>query len=169
MKSTWALSILIVFFGCKTAGSGAESFSDYASYQEDINASLPQYEDFRSMKSVSEDFLLLESGQAVDDQLVIFTKRLREKNQGELYFSGYTILVFSGIDRNQAFNIRDEIALNFPDLPTEMQYQEPRYLIKVGRYGYKFEAQKNFSMIKAQFPTSRIIQDRFLRKETTVK
>ena len=46
-----------------------------------------------------------------------------------------------------------------------MQYQEPRYLVKVGRYAYKFEAQKNFSLIKTQFPSARIIQDRFQRKE----
>lgn len=168
MKSTWFFWVFIVFVGCKTAGSGAGSPSDYESYQEDLNASLPQYDDFRVIKSASQDFFSLESGQAVDDQLGVLTERLREKNK-EAYFSGYTILVFSGIDRDEAFNVRDEVALNFPDLSTEMQYQEPRYLIKVGRYGYKFEAQKNFSLINAKFPTARIIQDRFLLKETTDK
>jgi hypothetical protein len=101
----------------------------------------------------------------VDSNLDEVQKKLTEKNQSEPYFNGYTVLVYSGIDRNQAFRTRDEIASAFPEITPEMQYQEPRYLVKIGRYAYKFEAQKNFSRIKTLFPTARILQDRFQRKE----
>lgn len=169
MKSLWVIGFLIVFVGCKTAGSGTGASSVYSSYQEDLSSSLPQYADFRTIESVVEELAPLESGQAVDDKLASLNAQLVQKNKAELYFSGYTILVFSGIDRDKAFNTRDEILLYYPSLPTEMQYQEPRYLVKVGRYGYKFEAQKNFSLIKSQFSTARIIQDRFLRNENLNK
>jgi hypothetical protein len=37
--------------------------------------------------------------------------------------------------------------------------------VKVGKYAHKIEAQKSFSAVKTQFPTARIIQDRFQREE----
>lgn len=162
MRSFWILGILLILFGCKTASGGN---SAYASYQEDLTSSLPQYPDFRKIESQTSELASIESATAVDDELEIVQQRLIEKNKSEIYFSGYTVLVYSGIDRNMAFNTRDEMFQYFPDLAADMQYQEPRYLVKVGRYAYKFEAQKNFSLIKTQFPSARIIQDRFQRKE----
>lgn len=162
MRSFWILGILLILFGCKTASGGN---SAYTSYQEDLTSSLPQYPDFRKIESQTSELASIESATAVDDELEIVQQRLIEKNKSEIYFSGYTVLVYSGIDRNMAFNTRDEMFQYFPDLAADMQYQEPRYLVKVGRYAYKFEAQKNFSLIKTQFPSARIIQDRFQRKE----
>lgn len=162
MRSFWILGILLILFGCKTASGGN---SAYTSYQEDLTSSLPQYPDFRKIESQTSELASIESATVVDDELEIVQQRLIEKNKSEIYFSGYTVLVYSGIDRNKAFNTRDEMFQYFPDLAADMQYQEPRYLVKVGRYAYKFEAQKNFSLIKTQFPSARIIQDRFQRKE----
>ena len=165
MRSFWIFGILLVLFGCKTLGIKKATSPSYDSYQEDLTSSLPQYPDFRKIESQPSELPGIVSATAVDDELEIVQQRLIEKNKSEIYFSGYTVLVYSGIDRNKAFNTRDEMFQNFPELAAEMQYQEPRYLVKVGQYAYKFEAQKNFSLIKTQFPTARIIQDRFQRKE----
>lgn len=165
MRSFWILGILLVLFGCKTLSIKKGENSSYDSYQEDLASSLPQYPDFRKFESQTSELTGIVSATAVDDELEIVQQRLIEKNKSEIYFSGYTVLVYSGIDRNKAFNTRDEMFQYFPELAAEMQYQEPRYLVKVGRYAYKFEAQKNFSLIKTQFPSARIIQDRFQRKE----
>lgn len=166
MRSFWVLGILFILFGCKTLGiKKTGENSSYDSYQEDLTPSLPHYPDFRNMESQTSIQPGIQSATAVDDELEIVQQRLIEKNKAEIYFSGYTVLVYSGIDRNKAFNTRDEMFQYFPDLAAEMQYQEPRYLVKVGRYAYKFEAQKNYSLIKTQFPSARIIQDRFQRKE----
>jgi hypothetical protein len=169
MRAMLVFGILVGLMGCKATGSGVGSNSAFATYQEDLSASLPLFPDFRAIETKTQESVPLKSAVAVDDELEDLAKRLREKNKAELYFSGYTILVYSGLDRGQAFSARDDMAAYYPDLPTEMQYQEPRYLVKVGRYGYKFEAQKNFSLIKSQFPSARIIQDRFQRKENTPK
>jgi len=166
MRSFWVLGIFFILFGCKTLGiKKSGETSSFDSYQEDLSSSLPQYADFRNIESKSSPQPSIQSATAVDDELEIVQQRLIEKNKSEVYFSGYTVLVYSGIDRNQAFRTRDELFQYYPDLEAEMQYQEPRYLVKVGRYAYKFEAQKNFSLVKSQFPSARIIQDRFQRKE----
>lgn len=166
MRSIWVLGIFFFLFGCKVLGIKKSSEnSSYDSYQEDLTPSLPQYADFRNIETQASDLSGNESATAVDDELEKVQQRLIEKNKSEVYFSGYTVLVYSGIDRNQAFRTRDELFQYFPELEAEMQYQEPRYLVKVGRYNYKFEAQKPYSLIKTQFPSARILQDRFQRKE----
>lgn len=166
MRSFWVLGVFLILFGCKALGiKRGDNTSSYDSYQEDISASLPQYPDFRQLQSQPSELSSVQSATAVDDELEMIQMSLIEKNKEEAYFSGYTVLVYSGIDRNKAFKTRDDLLQYFPDLEAEMQYQEPRYLVKVGRYGYKIEAQKNYSTIKTQFPSARIIQDRFQRKE----
>ena len=167
MKNFWILGMVLVVWGCKTnAGVTQLEAVDYSRYQEDLTTRLPDFPDYtQSLQQLNTS--LPASSESADEQL---EERMRigyEKAKGEPYFSGFTVLVYSGVDRNEAFKTRDNLALFFPEVKTEMQYQQPRYLVKVGRYGYKIEAQPVFYKLKTQFPTARIIQDRFLRKEYT--
>lgn len=166
MKKFWVFGILIILGSCKlirpSSGGAAPA---YSTYEEDLSGSLPVYPDFNPE---STDAVVATSSvrvQPVDGQLDEVQRKLTDKNKSEPYFNGYTVLVFSGIDRNQAFKTQDDLKLYFPDLTPEMQYRQPRYLVKLGKYTYKIEAQKAFSQIKGQFPSARIIQDRFQRKE----
>ncbi len=166
MGKIWVVAVLAVLLGCKSIRSSSDSESmAFAAYQEDLSGSLPEYPDFTAGSEEQASAMLGSSAQAVDGQLDEVQRRFTEKNKSEPYFSGYTVLVFSGIDRDQAFKTQDDLRLYFPGLTPEMQYQQPRYLVKIGKYAYKIEAQKAFSQIKGQFPTARIIQDRFQRKE----
>lgn len=168
MRPFWVLGLVFILIGCKALGIKKGANSSYDSYQEDLTPSLPQYPDFRNIESQPSTMLSTVPVNAVDDELEILQQKLIDKNKSEVYFNGFTVLVYSGIDRNQAFKTRDDLVQYFPELEAEMQYQEPRYLVKVGRYNYKIEAQKNYSTIKTQFPSARILQDRFQRKEYVI-
>ena len=158
--------MLVFISSCKIIRSSSDgNASAFASYQEDLSSSLPQYPDFRAAAEDVSSNNSNTSIQSVDAQLDEVQRRFADKNKAEAYYNGYTVLVFSGIDRNQAFKAQDDMRIYFPDFKVEMQYQQPRYLVKTGQYTYKIEAQKAFSQIKSQFPSARIIQDRFQRKE----
>lgn len=165
MKIFWVIGVVGLICGCKTSGGvsvgGQPSLSNY---QEDLSGSLPDFPDFRQVikEPVQE---VISSTQAVDGQLVDLSQKIHDKNKSEPFFSGFTVLIYSGIDRNTAFKTRDELSTYFPDMAPDMQYQQPRYLVKVGQYAYKMEAQRVFSRVKTVFPTARIMQDRFPRKE----
>lgn len=157
--------MVLVFASCKTSKMTDDSGNTYQNYQEDIQlSSLPQFPDYTHQINESSQANLTGSDNTVDKELNQVKTRLIEKNKSEPYYSGYTILVYSGVDRDRAFKIQSDLNQYFPELNAEMQYQQPRYLVKVGKYNYKFESQKNFSLIKSQFPTARIIQDRFQRE-----
>jgi hypothetical protein len=165
MKNFWILGIAIVVFGCKTSTAlpqvGASNFSGY---QEDLTGRLPDFPDYsQALKALKTS--LPASSQSVDAQLGERMRNGYEKTKGEPYFSGFTLLVYSGVDRNEAFRTKETLSSSFPALNPEIQYQQPRYLVKVGSYGFKIEAQPAYYQLKTQFPAARIIQDRFLRKE----
>ncbi|MCE7055331.1 hypothetical protein LZF95_11645 [Algoriphagus sp. AGSA1] len=166
MRIFWVLGFLLLFAGCKSTGKTSASASNYARYQENLEPSLPEYPDYRAqMNSKPSLGEYPESTEAIDGQLDQIQESLLSKNKSEPYFSGYSVLVYSGIDRTKAFKTRDDLVANFPDLVPEMQYQQPRYLVKVGKFAHKIEAQKSFAQVKTEFPTARIIQDRFQREE----
>lgn len=167
MKNFWIVGLVVWTWGC--ASSAALPTVDpisYEGYQEDLSSALPDFPDYKeALQKVTP--AVPSSSQTVDRSLARLMQKGYEKAKGEPYFSGFTVLVYSGVDRNEAFKNRDDLALAFPELSPEIQYEQPRYLVKVGQYGYKIEAQRAFSILKAQFPMARIIQDRFLRKEYT--
>lgn len=166
MRKIWAIGLILLVSSCKIFKPASDGDANtYSTYQEDLSGSLPQYPDFRSVSEENTVNNSSSSVQSVDAQLGEVQRKFAEKNKSEPYLNGYTVLVFSGIDRDRAFKTQDDLQLYYPDLTSEMQYQQPRYLVKLGQYTYKIEAQKVFSLIKEQFPSARIIQDRFQRKE----
>lgn len=165
MRIFWILGLVLLVASCKSARSTSSSASNYANYQEDLNSSLPVYPDYRAQMSAGSTSEPTTSAEAIDGKLAQVQESLISKNKSEPYFSGFSVLVYSGVDRNKAFKTRDDLAVSFPDLTPEMQYQQPRYLVKVGKYIHKIEAQKSFAELKTEFPSARIIQDRFQREE----
>ena len=168
MKNFWIFGIVLLFWSCKTSiGLPQAVVVDYSRYQEDLSVNLPDFPDYKlALQEVTP--ALPSSSQEVDVELAQRMLRNFEKAKTEPYYSGFSVLVYSGVDRNEAFKTKDALSLLFPELSPEMQYQQPRYLVKVGSYGFKIEAQPTYYRLKTQFPASRIIQDRFLRKEYTI-
>jgi hypothetical protein len=156
--------ILIVFLGsCNLFKKGTARTDAYASYREDLS-SAPRvtFEDIEDqMETEDYDF---ESGElAVDEGLSNALRYLENNNKQERYYSGYTVLVYSGVDRDEAFQARNNLYSQFPDIELDLQYQQPRYLVKIGKYINRIEAQEYFHKVKDLFPSARIIQDRFQR------
>ena len=165
MKKLWIISFSILFWGCKsTSLISVEGDSTFTNYQENLSNSLPEFPDFIHSENIAVQENI-SSSLSVDNELAGLRNKIYEKNKSELFFSGFTVLIYSGIDSTEAFKVRDDLGLHFPDYAPDMQYKQPRYLVKVGQYAYKVEAQRVFSEVKSIFPSVRIIQDRFQRKE----
>lgn len=143
--------------------SGAKA-DEFAGYSEDISGERITFPDLSEQaKKVNEEAPKPGEG-AVDEDLEYALRTFKDKNKSERYWNGFTVLVYSGVDRDQAFKTRDELHEKFPDIKPEMQYQQPRYLVKVGKFINRVEAQPDYHTLKEKFPTVRIIQDRFQRE-----
>ncbi|MCS5490959.1 hypothetical protein [Algoriphagus limi] len=168
MRKSWIFGIVILFFSCKTGQSVVSGPESFAGYQEDLTASLPNYPDYEQQLESLPTIQPEESARAIDTQLEALARVQYEKNTSEPYFNGFRVLVYSGLNRDEAFKTQEELVEAFPEISAEMQYEQPRYLLKVGRYGYKVEALKVLYEIKTVFPSARIIRDRIQRKDFTL-
>ena len=164
--SLWIL-VLLFSAGCgiiniSKTGSSADR---YSSYTEDLSSSRITYGELPEPKapSITEGPARPGSGVAVDQDLEEALSHFARSKSEEPYFSGFTILVYSGVDRDLAFKTRNDLYKSFPDIKADMQYQQPRYLVKVGKYINRIEALSLYEKIKERFPAARILQDRFQR------
>lgn len=165
MKRSLITSILLVFLmgSCNVLQKSTSGADAYANYQENISESIIEFPDLaeKAKESAAE---ITESNLAVDGDLKYALDKYKESNRSERYWSGFTVLVYSGVDRDLAFKTRNDLYTYFPEMKSDMQYQQPRYLVKVGKYINRIEAQANYHQLKEQFPAARIIQDRFQRE-----
>jgi hypothetical protein len=159
-----ALVLLILLGSCKTIKKSGSDADSYASYQEDLSETRIRFTSLEDQVAEENSQVDFTGGLAIDDDLDDAMERFIRKNRSERYYSGFTILVYSGVDRDAAFKTRNDLYRDFSDIKSEMQYQEPRYLVKVGKYINRIEAQVYYNKLKDSFPMTRIIQDRFARE-----
>ncbi|MEO8471934.1 MAG: SPOR domain-containing protein [Chryseolinea sp.] len=76
------------------------------------------------------------------------------------FIDGFTIQVYSGSKKDDAFNAKKELQSTLPDLPSEVQYAQPNFRVKVGKYYTRVEAQKDLLDVKKLFPGAIIIPDK---------
>jgi len=162
------LSIVLVAalaFSC--AAVKKRPADEFRNYEEDLSATrytFPELPDPEAM--VTTPAAGAGAGNPINSQLDEAVDYFVRNNKAERHYSGFTILVYSGVDRDRAFETRNTLYSEFPNIKAFMEYQQPRYLVKVGRYINRIEAQSQYSKIKEKFPTTRIIQDRFERTES---
>jgi hypothetical protein len=160
------LILLILTNSCailKKSGSAADEFEGYREDLSGTRVAFPSLEE--QVAENAAPIVTSTESLAVNDDLEIALRNFTDYNRGEKYWSGFTVLVYSGVDRDLAFKTRNDLYTHFPEIKTDMQYQQPRYLVKVGKYVNRIEAQAHYHKLKDKFPSARIIQDRFQREE----
>ena len=96
----------------------------------------------------------------ITDELNEKLGAIAEDNKRKV-ISGYTILVYSGPSRDEANKSKDMVYRVMPDSRPQIQYTQPYYRVKVGRFVERIEAQKKFTTLKKEFPTAMLVPERF--------
>jgi hypothetical protein len=97
---------------------------------------------------------------AVNKQLDTVLDSIDRFNIARKFIDGFTIQVYTGLKREDALNAKKSLATSFPDLPSEVEYAQPNFRVKVGKYYNRIDAQKDYAMIKKNFPTAIVIPDK---------
>jgi hypothetical protein len=71
---------------------------------------------------------------------------------------GYTILVYSGLNSEEARNARKRLSdeLSFK---ADMQYIQPKWRVRVGNYYTSLDAQKDLLRLKRAFPNATLVPE----------
>ena len=102
---------------------------------------------------------------------VSFTKTVNEKvdvvldsidrfNLMKRSVDGYTIQIYSGQNREDAMNIKKKMSIDLPDLTANLQYQQPKFRVTVGKYYSKLEAYQDLTKLRQRFSSAILVPEK---------
>jgi len=163
--SGYLLAALLFWAGCSPKTSSTTSGPAGRKYSEDLSIWRPKATttdtsktnpttvDPKQTKYVEPKFAVNESLDAVLDSI----SRI---NLAMGYVDGFTIQIYSGLKREEALNVRKQISATMPQLDAEVQYAQPNFRVRAGKYYDRFSALKDYQAIKRHFPNAILLPER---------
>lgn len=157
------VSALILIVGCKPAqqtqtvqaGKYSEDLSIWRpKVKEPVETKEEEETNKRDLKAQVEPIF------TVNKQLDAVLDSIDRINLTRKFIDGFTIQVFAGIKREEAMNVKKQLATSIPSLESELQYAQPNFRVKVGRYFTRLEAEKDFEQIRRVFPSAIVVPDK---------
>lgn len=134
----------------------------------------PYYEnlsDIRPRVSAPVDTIVTAPVIAVQPTAVLFTKTVNAKVDAVLdsinrfnlirrSVDGFTIQIYSGQNREEAMNVKMKMTTDMPDLIANLQYQQPKFRVTVGKYYSKLEAYQDLSRLRNIFSSAILVPEK---------
>jgi hypothetical protein len=165
MRLTFYLFVfaLIVLVGCKPAQQTQTVQS--GKYSEDLSMWRPKVE--APAETPVEEGTTKRDLKAQVDPIFTVNKPLDAVldsidriNLTRKFIDGFTIQVFAGTKREDAMNVKKQLTNSIPNLESELQYAQPNFRVKVGRYFTRLEAEKDYEQIRRVFPSAIVVPDK---------
>jgi hypothetical protein len=164
------LCLLFVAAGCSTkiTPSGTTP-SPGGKYSEDLSVLRPRPETRDTAKTITSGTTdtdrtqrtkYVEPKYAVNEALDAVLDSIGEQNLALGLVDGFTIQVYSGLKREEALNVKKQMTTSLPEVESEVQYVQPNFRVRVGKYFDRYAAQKDYQVIKRHFPNAIILPER---------
>jgi len=162
VSSVIVFSILIVV-GCKPAQQ--TQTTQGGKYSEDLSGVRPKVEEpventTTPEKTKRDPKAYVEPHFTVNKQLDAVLDSIDRINLTRKFVEGYTIQVYSGLKREDALNVRKQLTQSIPELDSELQYVQPNFRVKTGKYFTRLEAEKDYEQVRQYFPAAIVVPDK---------
>lgn len=158
----------LLFMGCASRIPTSGSTAGTGKYVEDLSVWRPEAE--KKVVDTAETAPTIpertrtnkyvEARYAVNDQVDPVLDSIYRQNLDKGFIDGYTIQVYSGIKREDALNVKKRMTQSLPDLESDVEYRQPNFRVRTGKYFTRLEAQKDYLSVKRYFPNAIVIPDR---------
>jgi len=81
---------------------------------------------------------------------------------------GYRVQIYSGTNRNLAFNAQAKFNRDYPELRTYIVYREPNFKVRAGDFRSRLEAEKLMQEIRPSFSGMFIISEKINPPKTVI-
>jgi hypothetical protein len=159
----FVLVALVIISGCKPSQKTQTTASQDGKYSEDLSSLRPKVEDQTQGTTTTPDKIKRDPKAHIDAQFTV-NKRLDavldsidRLNLNRKSIEGYTIQVYSGTNKDEALNAKKQLTQAAPNLISDVQYEQPNFKVRSGRYYNRLEAQKDFDQIKKFFPSAIVV------------
>jgi hypothetical protein len=97
---------------------------------------------------------------AVNKKLDAVLDSIDRINLTRKFIEGYTIQVYSGLKREDALNVKKQLTTALPDIESEVQYVQPNFRVKTGKYFTILEAEEDYQQVRKLFPAAIVVPDK---------
>jgi hypothetical protein len=163
------LIYLTFIVGCASpkATTSSSPTASAGGYTEDLSTLRPKVQMPKDsvIKSTEKgrQTVYVEPKYAVNEKLDNVLDSIDQINLARNFVEGFTIQVYSG-RREQAVDTKKQLANLLPEITSEVQFTEPIFRVKAGKYFNWIDAQGDFTLIKKYFPAAIIIPDKIVLK-----
>lgn len=162
----YSIYLLILFVAAGCSPSALPSASDEG-YDEDLVSLRPEIGFMTDSAAITpnkipadQDYSTIEPKYDVTKELDAVLDSIVKLRSDIKYVDGFTILVYSGKDREEAQIAKGKVISVLPDSSPILKYDEPNFRVKVGKYYSRLEAQKDYSALREKFSKTIIIPER---------
>lgn len=163
--------ILLLVIGCtlvsckpssqtSTTPQGGKYYEDLSAYRPEVKEPAPTTEGKNQDDPKQKPVLTGDAQYAVNKQLNAVLDSIDRINLTRKFVDGFTIQIYSGLKKDEALNARKELVTNIPGITSELQYVQPNFRVKAGRYFSLLEAEKDVTAIKKLFPAAIVVPER---------
>jgi hypothetical protein len=164
MRVLSVLCIVLLVASCKPARQ-TQTTQD-GKYSEDLSALRPKIEEQTTSTTVTPETTkrdpkaYVEPTHTVNKQLDAVLDSIDRIHLTRKFIEGYTIQVYSGLKREDALNAKKVLTTSIPKLESELQYVQPNFRVKIGKYFTRLEAEKDYQRVKDFFPAAIVVPDK---------
>ncbi len=153
--------LVLIAWGCKPTQS-TQGVQD-GKYSEDLSGLRPKVEETTETTVIldhkRDPKAYVEPQHTVNKQLDTVLDSIDRINLTRKFIEGYTIQVYSGL-KDEALNVKKQLTIAFPSLDSELQYLQPNYRVKTGKYFTRLEAEKDYQQVKRYFQAAILVPDK---------
>ena len=132
-------------------------------YDEDISIYRNMYEapeySFDD-KTEQEDVIIkpiVEPTHHIKSELDSILLKVKKSKENIKYINGLSIQVYSGNDKEKAYEIKKQIYSVSDVYSPKVTYDQPNYKVSVGEYYTRMEANKDYNVLKTEFAQSLLV------------
>jgi hypothetical protein len=134
-------------------------------YHEDLSKLRPKFEQTAPAKteidtSTERRIVIVPPTKTVNQKVDVILDSLDLFNLMRKYIDGYTIQIYSGQKREEAMNTKKKMQEEVPELIANLQYQQPKFRVTVGKYFTKLETQKDLLSLRRKFSSAIIVPEK---------
>jgi hypothetical protein len=158
--------LALIFAGC--ASHKSATTAQGGKYSEDLSIWHPKVVEPVASGTTEPDkrkeSVYVEPKYDVNKQLDVVLDSIDRYTLSRNYIEGFTIQIYTGLKREEALNAKKLLTSSLPDMEAEIQYAQPNFRVKVGKYFTRLDAQQHYMDVKDYFPTAIIVPDKIVLK-----
>ena len=163
----------LIMASCSSKTTAPSTSTSGSRYSEDLSVLRPKLEQDSVKKPLTDasnknlPFGYVEPKFTVNEPLHNVLDSISKINLANGFVEGFTIQIYSGIKKEEAFNTKKKLASALPEIESDLQYVQPNFRVRAGKYYDRLQAQKDYIAIKHYFPNAIVIPERIpIQSET---